>query len=209
MLRKILIFAGAALVVALVWLVLSVWITPFALGQSADPLVTTGQVMLEGRAVAYRVRHLPISSFPELPQDISTVLIARGCLIPQTYQAHRPENVIHGALERAGTSDWAVLCSVEGRVSLLVFFASGAAASPVVLADHAETERLQTHDASGSLGFNWGIDPATPADVHEAQAAMAHRPAAPDHDAVADSVIDRNTVYHLYRNGAWDRLIVD
>lgn len=209
MLRKILIFAGAALVVAVVWLVLSVWLSPVARGQSADPLVTRGDVTQDGRTVSYRVRHLPVSSFPELPPAIAEALTARGCLIPQTYQAHRPENVIHGALERAGTSDWAVLCSVQGRVTLLVFFASGDAAKPALLAEHAETERLQSHDASGTLGFNWGIDPATPTEVREAQAAMAHRPAAPDHDAVADSVIDRMTVYHLYRNGAWERLSID
>ena len=78
-----------------------------------------------------------------------------------------------------------------------------------MLGEQAETDRLQSHDPSGTLGFNWGIDPATPGAVHEAQAAMAHRPAAPDHDAVADSVIDRKTVFHLYRNGAWERLMVD
>ena len=50
------------------------------------------------------------------------------------------------------------------------------AAQPGALASAPETERLQTHDASGVLGFNWGIDPASPEQVHEAQAGMEHRP---------------------------------
>ena len=209
--------AGAAVVVAAVWLVLAVVLVPFARGQqtaAADPLVTQGHVSIEGREVAYVIRHLPVSSYPELPAAVAAELEARGCLIPQTYEAHRPENVIHGSLERAGTTDWAVLCSVGGRVQLLVFFASGAAASPAVLAEHMEIDRLQSRnsgeaDGAGVMGFNWGIDPASPAVVHQAQLAMAHRPATPDHDSVADSVIDHRTVYHLFRNGAWERLTVD
>ena len=173
MLRRVLIFAGAAVVVAAIWLVLSVVIMPFALGQQAaapDPLVTQGHVSVEGREVAYTIRHLPVSSYPELPAAVAAELETRGCLIPQTYEAHRPENVIHGSLERAGTTDWAVLCSVGGRVQLLVFFASGAVASPAVLAEHMEIDRLQSRntgeaDAAGTMGFNWGIDPASPAMV--------------------------------------------
>jgi hypothetical protein len=53
------------------------------------------------------------------------------------------------------------------------------------------------------LGFNWGIDPATPDQVHQAQAGMDKRPARVDHDALADSLVDRRTVYHFYAKGAW------
>jgi hypothetical protein len=37
---------------------------------------------------------------------------------------------------------------------------------------------------------------------------MPHRPPLPDHDCLADTIIDRRTVYHLYRNGAWEKLDV-
>ena len=63
-------------------------------------------------------------------------------MIPQTYEAHRPENVIHASLQRAGSSDWAVLCAAKGTVSLLVFFGSEPAA-PMELASAQETERLR------------------------------------------------------------------
>jgi hypothetical protein len=117
--------------------------------------------------------------------------------------------VIHGSLERPGSVDWAVLCSVHGEVSLLVFFSGGSPSQPAVLATARETERLQAHDLTGELGFDWGIDSATPQRIHDAQAGMAHRPAPPDHDCVADSVIDHRTVYHLYRDGAWVKLDVE
>jgi len=172
----------------------------------SSPLLETGQISMAGRPVPYRIRNLPVNAFPDLPAPIAEALTERGCLIPQTYEAKRPENVIHGSLERAGSNDWAVLCSAQGRVKLLVFFASVVADKPAVLADAAEMDRLQPHDLSGVLGFNWGIDPASPSRIHDAEAGMAHRPPLPDHDCVADTTVDRQTVYHLYRNGAWDKV---
>ena len=173
------------------------------------PLVDIGQVAVEGRQQNYRIRNLPVSSFPDLPGPIAGALNARGCLIPQTYQARRPENVVHGSLEKAGSNDWAVLCSAGGQVSLLVFFESGSPSNPTVLLKLSATERLQSHAGSTELGFDWGIDPASPKRIHEAQAAMSRRPLPPDHDCLADSIIDQKTVYHLFKNGEWGKVDID
>jgi hypothetical protein len=170
--------------------------------QPPAQLTESGQIAVAGRPTPYRIRHLPVSSFPDLPAGVQDLLNRRGCLIPQTYEAHGPENVVHASLERPGSSDWAVLCSAQGTVSLLVFFAS-APAQPQALAAARETERLQAHDPSGVLGFNWGIDPASPARIREAQTGLEHRPPLVDHDALADSVVDRRTVYHFYAKSAW------
>ena len=156
---------------------------------------------------SYRIRHLPVTSFPELPEAIQNVLIQRACLIPQTYQAHRPENVVRGRFQGPGSSDWAVLCSADGMVSLLVFFGSNPEKAQV-LATAQETERLQEHDGSGLLGFNWAIDPASPQRVHEAQISLEHRPPWLNHDALADSLIDHHTVYHFFAESAWTLLNV-
>jgi hypothetical protein len=171
-------------------------------GQDPAQLVESGQIMFDGHSTPYLIRHLPVSSFPNLPPSIQMELSARGCLIPQTYEAHQPENVVHASLERPGSSDWAVLCSAQGTVSLLVFFGSGSG-KPFTLASAPETERLQAHDPSGVLGFNWGIDAASPRDVHDAQLGMLHPPPRLDHDAVADTLVDRHTVYHFYLKSAW------
>ena len=189
------------------WLLGSLFIAcAFVPAQPQQPppaeLTESGKIVLASRSTPYVIRRLPVSSFPELPVTVVGFLNRRSCLIPQTYEAHRPENVVHASLERAGSSDWAVLCSVQGTVSLLIFF-TDTPAQFMVLASAPETVRLQVHDASGVLGFNWGIDPASPRQIHDAQTGLEHRPPMIDHDALADSVVDRRTVYHFYAKSAW------
>jgi hypothetical protein len=172
--------------------------------QDLEPssLNTTGSITMDGQSTPYLIRHLPVSSFPNLPFSIQEQLNHRGCLIPQTYEARQPENVVHSSLERPGSSDWAVLCSSHGTVSLLVFY-GGDSRQPSVLASSPETERLQSHGSSNVLGFNWAIDAASPEDVHEAQLGMKRPPPRLDHDALADSVLDQRAVYRFYSNGTW------
>jgi hypothetical protein len=173
--------------------------------QQMDAFSTYGQVLLNGRETPYQVRHLPVSSFPVLPAAIAAQLNQRDCLIPQTYQAHAPENVIHASLRQAGETDWAVLCSVRGSVSLLVFFGD-AYQSPEVVRTAMETDRLELNTVTGKLEFAWGIDRASPERIRDAQAGMRRRPARLDHDAIADVVIDRETVYRFYTGSGWTLL---
>lgn len=167
-----------------------------------EPLVVTGQVDIAGHSTPYLIRRLPVSSFPALPAAVQAELNGRGCMIPQTYEAYRPENVIHADFEGRNARDWAVLCAAQGTVSLLVFF-DGGSQPPSVLASAPETERLQAHDPSGVLGFNWAIDPASPSQVAEAQRGMFPRPPVLDHYAVADTIVEHRTIYHFYAKGAW------
>ncbi len=171
-------------------------------GSESSQLTETGKTSVDGRAASYVIRRLPASSFPDLPDAIADVLDQRGCMIPQTYQAHRPENVIHASFEHPGSSDWAVLCSAHGNVELLVFFAR-TPNKPVTLATAPELERLHRHDSSGVLGFDWCIDPASPQRVREAQAGLVHHPPPLDHDALEDTVLSGKTVYHFFTRNAW------
>ena len=184
------------------WLLSACALVPAQQPPPLAQLIQSGQISVAGHPTPYHIRHLPVSSFPELPAEIQALLIRRNCLIPQTYAAHHPENVVHASLERAGSSDWAVLCSANGTVSLLVFF-SNAPAALLVLAAAPESERLQPHDPSGVLGFNWGIDPASPDQVRQAQIGLERRPSRLDHDALADSVVEHRTVYHFYSKKNW------
>lgn len=181
-------------------------ILPVLIAQRPDTdtqqLLESGTTVVDGQRADYRIRRLPVSSFPDLPSPIVDLLTQRECLIPQTYAAHHPENVIHASLERSGSSDWAVLCSAQGTVSLLVFFGS-ASGRPIVLSSALETKRLQRHDSTGVLGFNWAIDPATPEMVHQAERDLPRKSPLLDHDAVADSVVDHRTVYRYFTKGAW------
>jgi hypothetical protein len=181
-------------------------ILPVLIAQRPDTdtqrLLESGTAVVDGQSAEYRIRRLPVSSFPDLPSAIVDLLTQRECLIPQTYAAHHPENVIHASLERSGSSDWAVLCSTQGTVSLLVFFGS-ASGRPITLSSTLETKRLQRHDSTGVLGFNWAIDPASPEMVHQAERDLPRKSPLLDHDAVADSVVDHRTVYRYFTKGAW------
>ena len=180
-------------------------VLPMAAQQDAPSLNESGKVMMAGRSVAYLIRRLPVNAFPDLPDAVVAQLEKRQCLIPQTYEAHHPENVVHASLERAGSSDWAVLCSTNGEVSLMVFFGS-AQSRPAILLTVAEKQRLQQHDSSGVLGFNWAIDPASPDAVHEAQSGLERKPPRVDHDALEDILIDQKNVYRFFSKGTWKLL---
>lgn len=171
----------------------------------APVLTETGQLDVGGHAVNYVIHRLPVSSFPDMPFWVTGELARRGCMIPQTWSAHRPENAVHGSFEQAGSNDWAVLCSAQGQVTLLVFFASHPG-TVQELASQPEVERLQPWNVKGDLGFNWAIDPATPQRVHDAQSGMSRRPARPDHDALADATVDRRTLYRFFTRGRWTLL---
>ncbi len=175
-------------------------------GINLAQLNESGKIVVDGHLTPYLIRHLPVSSFPQLPAWIQDNLNRRGCMIPQTYEAYGPENVIQASLERPGSSDWAVLCSARGTVSLLVFF--GDSTQPTVLASAPETEHLEVSGPNGVLGFDWGIDPATPEQVQEAEMDMNPPPPLLDHDALAVTVINRDTVYHYYAKNAWTLVAV-
>jgi hypothetical protein len=170
--------------------------------ESPQPFNESGKTSVEGREASYLIRRLPASSFPELPDAIAETLDQRGCMIPQTYQAHRPENVVHASLQHPGSSDWAVLCSIHGNVELLVFFA-GSPGKPMMVGSAPELQRVQRHDRSGVLGFDWGIDAATPQKVREAQAGMEHHPPLIEHDALQDTILNQKTVYRFFTHGDW------
>ena len=185
-----------------VTLLLCFFILPIYAQDSPSPLDTSGQTTIDGHPASYLIRHLPVNAFPQLPATVQESLARRGCLIPQTYEAHQPENVVRASFEHKGSSDWAVLCSVHGNVSLLAFL-SGGNGEPTVIALAPETSRLQPHGSSSRLGFNWAIDSASPENVHEAQLNMRHPPPRLDHDALADSIVEGRTVYRFYSHGTW------
>lgn len=168
----------------------------------SQQLTESGRIDVAGQNVPYLIRRLPLNAFPGLPENVVDELNRRQCLIPQSYQAHHPENVVHASLEHPGSSDWAVLCSANGEVSLLVFFGDSPS-NPVELARVAETKRLEPHNPGGELGFDWAIDLASPEAVHQAQSALEHKPPKIDHDALADHVVDRRTIYRFFSKGSW------
>lgn len=181
----------------LVWMVLLA--APLFAGAQEGEHVLHGHIGDQ----SYAFRMLPPTSFTELPAAIRSDLERRHCLIPQSYEARTPENVIHGAFHEKGSSDWAVLCSQQGTSTLLVFWNSSAT-KPLELAPQLDTDTADPHDETKMLGYARGIDPASPGSIMEV---IANKPYGPfDHDGIKDAHIEKSSVVHYFKNGTWTTL---
>jgi hypothetical protein len=149
---------------------------------------------------SFAFRMLPPSSFTELPAPILKDLESRRCLIPQTYEARTPENVIHGAFREKGSTDWAALCSQNGTTTLLVYWDSSAS-KPAELAAQLDTDNADPHNETNTLGYARGIDPASPNSISET---LVNKPYGPfDHDGIRDAHIEKSSVIHYFKSGTW------
>jgi hypothetical protein len=153
-----------------------------------------------GDRVNYRIRLLPVSSFPDLPAPIAAQLRSRRCMIPQTFEAQAPENVIRGAFRAAGSSDWAVLCSVAGSTTLYVFLA-GQADAPLALRSQPDTAWLGAEPGSSIFGSAWGIAVRTAANLRASR--QLHGAADFDHDGIEDARLERSATVRYCEAGRW------
>jgi hypothetical protein len=153
-----------------------------------------------GATVSYRIRLLPIASFPDLPTAIMDELTRRRCMIPQSFEAKQPENVIHGAFRAPGSNDWAVLCSSQGASTLYVFFA-GQADSPIALRSQSDSTWLDVEPGSSIYGSSWGIAVRSAAELRASP--QMHHGATLDHDAIDDARLERSLIVHYYQAGRW------
>lgn len=156
-----------------------------------------------GAEVVYRIRLLPLASFPALPPAIAGQLQQKNCMVPQTYEARQPENVIHGAFEKKNSEDWAVLCSINGATTLYIFFQSQPG-EPIVLRHQGDAEWLGA-EVIGAYGSAWGISTMKPSQI---RAARPGGIGAIDHDGIDDAYVERSSTIHYFRNGQWAALAV-
>src|SRR5262245_30049817 len=88
------------------------------------------------------VVRLAPSTFKQLPRELIQELERRRCTVPQVWGAHPSRNVIRGEFLKKGQSDWAVLCSVNMKSSILLF-AAGSPANPMKIAESDDLTYLQ------------------------------------------------------------------
>ena len=163
--------------------------------------IEAGRVrMPSGMEVAYRIRLLPVASFPALPGVVVAELDERKCMVPQTYEARAPENVVRASLEEKGSNDWAVLCSVNGLTTLYVFFQSQLS-TPIALRHQRDSEWLGS-EVAGDYGSAWGIARRGPSQIRGAKARGVF-----DHDGVEDAFVEKSSTTHYYQNGSW--IVID
>jgi hypothetical protein len=150
-----------------------------------------------------KIVRLKPAEFPELPAAVREDLERRGCLIPQTFAAKHPENVISGKFRDGSGGDWAVLCSRAGFSSVLVFW-SGSAQMPDELAESRDMDSIQTYDRSGVFGYSRLIITAPPSEIGKREGNKQLGPF--DHDGIDDGFLEKGSAIHYFRRGQWERL---
>lgn len=153
-----------------------------------------------GSSISWRIRLLPLASFPDLPPSVAALLSRRDCMIPQSFEAKQPENVIHGAFRTPGSSDWAALCSSAGTTTLYVFFA-GQLESPVALRTQPDSDWLGAEPGSSIYSSAWGIAVRRTAELR-ASPQLRHL-AVIDHDAIEDARLEHSVILHYFQSGKW------
>jgi hypothetical protein len=157
-------------------------------------------------AAARAIRRLPPSSFPQLPRVIQDALEKRRCTIPQSFYPERLHNVVSGSFARLGQRDWAVLCSVDGRSTILVFWAGRVTPPPAELAPADDATFLQGI-GNGKIGYSRAIDRADTAWIREhAEAYDGPLPKRLDHDGIDDAFVEKASQVFYYEDGAWHGL---
>lgn len=147
-------------------------------------------------SVHYQIRLLPISSFPQLPAEVAAQLSHKGCMVPQTFEAHEPENVITGSFQKRGSTDWAALCSVKGVTTLYVFFQS----------DFSHPIALRSQPDVKWLGIEWSQDYGSAWGISTMPYAVMPRTDQADHDGIEDAYVGQSSVIHYFQNGQWTTL---
>ncbi len=178
-------------------------VPPASSAQSSDytERIESGQIAsAAGTPLYYRIRLLPLSSFPALPDEVVDQLSRRHCMVPQTYEAKQPENVIEGAFHAPGASDWAALCSAEGTTTLYVFF-EGQLDAPTALRSQPDTTWLGADPGDSALGSAWGIGVRTAEQLRSSP--EYHRLLPIVHDAIDDARLERGLTVHYDQGGKW------
>jgi hypothetical protein len=152
-----------------------------------------------------RIVRLPPTAFPELPGNVVQELQRRGCMIPQEAFTKKPHNVIRGEFAKPGQTDWAVLCSVKGVSTILVFW-NGSEENPAELAKMEDRVFLQGITAD-EIGYSRGISAVGNNFIMgHYQAYGGPKPPPIDHQGINDAFLEKGSEVQYFYDGKWLKL---
>lgn len=152
-----------------------------------------------------RIVRLPPAAFPELPGNVVHELQHRGCTVPQTPFTKNPHNVLKGEFAKTGQTDWAILCSVKGVSTILVFW-NGSEKNPAEIATLEDRIFLQGITATG-IGFSRGIGPVGKDFImRHYEAYGGPKPPPIDHLGIDDAFIEKGSTTWYFYGGKWLKL---
>ena len=142
-----------------------------------------------------QIVRLAPKAFRELPTNLVEELQRRGCTIPQETWSGRRNNVIKGAFAKPGQTDWAVLCSLKGISTILVFWNASeknpAAIAPVEDGGNAQPRGIR------AVGRDFIM--------RHYKAHGGPKPPPIDHQGIDDASEKASIVWYLYE-GQWLQL---
>ncbi len=154
---------------------------------------------------AAQIVRLSPTAFPELPANLVPELQRRQCTIPQETFSKGRNNVIKGEFAKTGQTDWAVLCSVKGVSTILVFW-NGSENNPAAIAPAADDGFVQ-FIGRGQWGYSRGI--ASVGRDYIMRHYEAHggpKPPPIDHLGINDMFIEKGSVVWYFYQGRWLKL---
>src|SRR2546425_9030066 len=148
-----------------------------------------------------RIVRLPPADFKELPSNLVRELERRSCSIPQDYTKERG-NVIRGDFKTPGQTGWAVLCSVNGFSSILVFW-KGSEDHPAEMARAEDRTFLQVI-GDEEIGFSRRISAVGKHFIMRHYRAYGG-PAPPpiDHQSINHMFLYKNSVVFFFHRPKW------
>ena len=148
---------------------------------------------------------LPPAAFSGLPGNVVRELQRRGCTIPQTAYTKKPHNVISGEFAKSGQTDWAVLCSVKGVSTILVFW-NGSEKNPAEIATMEDRIFLQGISPE-KIGYSRELTPVgKDFIVRHYDAYGGTKPPPIDHLGIDDAFLEKASVVWYFYNGKWLKL---
>jgi hypothetical protein len=145
--------------------------------------------------------------FPQLPGTVRHELRRRRCTIPQASEATEPEGVVTGAFYSINEVDWAVLCSVDRRSSVLVFRGGSTQRVEAVAPARPDTDYLQGGgpDTTDTIVFSRAIRTASAEEVLRRAREKGEPPPdpAPIHDSIEDIFAGKGSTIFYWRAGKW------
>lgn len=145
------------------------------------------------------------TAFPDLPLDIAEDLEARKCLIPQIWSYEQPHNVIRGHFKNSTQIDWAVLCSISRKSTILVYW-GGSTDLVVEVPSWGSPDDKSWLQGTGqdSVGFSRSINTVDAEYIQDhARWYGGELPGYIDHEGINEGFDGKASTVHYRFEGEW------
>ncbi len=175
-----------------------------------SPLGAVGQ--WDWEKAKENILRLAPSKYPGLPKSVVKGLEKRGCSIPQLGGPKgwsKPQNAISGVFRKLGQTDWAVLCSVDGNSTILVFW-SGLDAAVEEVAEWSDDKNwlqgLGPNPEEGIIFSRMLYKADRKYILEHYNVYGGPKPPPIDHEGINEAFIQKASTVHYWYEGKWLKL---